>query len=451
MMNLDTSKLQALLPFFVNPEPGDPPRDPLALGDPLAYGAWAWVVRDLQRGDDGIKDLLPILPQDMQAALWAADPAGRPTVAPLQTMSAYTILTTDWPEPVWAIPHLLPVGLTVFAGRSKIGKSFLGLQIAQAVVTGGIALGERVVKGPVLFLALEDSPRRLKDRMTGQAWLPVQKQEADFMCLGDFEQQIGPLSQPAGVAKLAAQMGARQYRLVVIDTFSRAFWGDQNDADTMTRALSPLQSLALSMNCALLVLDHHKKKQGRAQEDTDPILDLGGSVAKAGVADCVWGIYREQGKVGAILHILGRDVDEKQVHLTFDPLTLAWQNDGDPRAIKVTEAKQDILDALRGLGGKGTITAIAKATDRDKSNTRKQLNSMVNEGLVSIQEDGAYSLSGYRSTTTTTTATTATTLPLLPQGKGGTRRKSGTSGSSGSTSESTSPTIDTTGPGAQDV
>jgi len=373
---------------LATPEPGDPPRDPASLGDPLQWGEYGLFVHAVQGGGDP-QTLLPLLPPELRAAIWAADPAGRPTVAPLQTMSAYTILTTDWPEPVWAIPHYLPVGLTVLAGRAKLGKSFLALQIAQAVVTGGVALGERVVKGPVLYLALEDSPRRLKDRMTGQAWLPDQRQEADFMCLGDFEKQIGPLSQPAGVAKLSAQMGARQYRLVVIDTFSRAFWGDQNDADTMTRALSPLQSLALSMNCALLVIDHHKKKQGQGQEDTDPILDLGGSVAKAGVSDCVWGMYREQGKLGAILHVLGRDVDEKQAHLTFDPLTLAWQNDGDPRAIKLSEARQDVLDALRAMGGKGTLAQVVKATGRDKSNTRKQLNDMINEHLVSL-DNGDY-------------------------------------------------------------
>ncbi len=410
----------------------------------------------MQAGRDPIAQVLPLLPKDLQAILWQADPSGRAAAPPLQTLSAYTILTTDWPEPLWAIPHYLPVGLTLFAGRAKLGKSFLALQIAQSVVTGGVALGEQATKGPVLFLALEDSPRRLKDRMQGQAWLPDQRQEADFMCLGDFDKQIGPLSDPAGVDKLALQMQAKQYRLVVIDTLSRAFRGDQNDQDTMARALSPLQALALSMNCALVVIDHHKKK-GEQGGESDPILDVSGSVAKVGIADAIWGLYREQGKAGVILHIMGRDLDEKQAHLSFDPVTLCWQNDGDPRAVKVSEAKQDLLDALRGLGGKGTITAIAKAIGKDKSNTRKQLNGMVNEGLISIQEDGAYALPGYRSTTTTTTtttATTATTLPLLPQGKGGTRRKSGTSGRGGSTSEGVPPAIDTTSEalaGGQDV
>lgn len=387
-VNLTTKQVQDLAVLFTSPEPGDPPRDPQALGDPLRWGPYALAVDALQHGRDPIKDVLPLLPQDLQAALWQADPSGKPAAPPLQTLSAYTILTTDWPEPVWAIPHYLPVGLTLFAGRAKLGKSFLALQIAQSVVTGGVALGEQAAKGPVLFLALEDSPRRLKDRMQGQAWLPLQRQEADFMCLGDFDKQIGPLSDPAGVAKLALQMQARQYRLVVIDTLSRAFRGDQNDADTMARALSPLQSLALSMNCALVVIDHHKKKD---QGESDPILDVSGSVAKVGIADAIWGLYREQGKAGVILHILGRDLDEKQAHLTFDPFTLCWQNDGDPQAAKMSEARQDILDALRVKGGKGTLAQVAKETGKDKGNLSRQLKDMVNDGLLRLA-NGIYEI-----------------------------------------------------------
>ena len=110
-----------------------------------------------------------------------------PTQPPLQLWTADDILTTDWPKPVWAIPGLLPVGLTILAGRPKVGKSWLTLQIALAVASGGRVLGQPGEKGPVLYLALEDPPRRLKERMLKQGWtkdLPV-----DFMCLGEFERQ----------------------------------------------------------------------------------------------------------------------------------------------------------------------------------------------------------------------------------------------------------------------
>jgi len=156
----------------------------------------------------------------------------------------------------------------------------------------------------------------------------------------------------------------------------------------MARALSPLQSLALSMNCALVVIDHHKKKD---QGESDPILDVSGSVAKVGVADAIWGLYREQGKTGVVLHIIGRDLDEKQAHLSFDPSTLCWQNDGDPRAAKMSEARQDILDALRVKGGKGTLAQVAKETGKDKGNLSRQLKDMVNDGLLRVA-NGVYEI-----------------------------------------------------------
>ena len=45
-------------------------------------------------------------------------------------ISADEILTTEWPEPVWAVPGILPVGLGILGGPPKMGKSWLALQIA---------------------------------------------------------------------------------------------------------------------------------------------------------------------------------------------------------------------------------------------------------------------------------------------------------------------------------
>ena len=85
-------------------------------------------------------------------------------------LSADDILTKVWPAPVWAIPEIMPVGLTILAGAPKVGKSWLALQLTQSVAAGGYALGESVSQGAALYLALEDPPRRLKERMQKQSW-----------------------------------------------------------------------------------------------------------------------------------------------------------------------------------------------------------------------------------------------------------------------------------------
>src|SRR3990172_4718263 len=66
------------------------------------------------------------------------------------------LLAADFPEPDWIVPGMIPIGLTYLAGRPKIGKSWLALQLAHSKATGGIFLQERVSQGNVLFIALED-------------------------------------------------------------------------------------------------------------------------------------------------------------------------------------------------------------------------------------------------------------------------------------------------------
>ena len=60
--------------------------------------------------------------------------------------------------------------LDFLAGQPKVGKSWFALQMAEAVSTGGCVLGRQADKGKALYLALEDSPGRMKWRMRTQGW-----------------------------------------------------------------------------------------------------------------------------------------------------------------------------------------------------------------------------------------------------------------------------------------
>jgi hypothetical protein len=302
-----------------------------------------------------------------------------PTQPPLQLLTAHDILTTDWPEPVWAIPNLLPVGLAILAGRPKVGKSWLALQIALAVASGGYALGQPVEQGPVLYLALEDPPERLKERMLKQGW--TSDLPADFMCLGEFEKQIGDLRDGGG-ERLARQIELKGYRFVAIDTLSRAVSGDQNDVAVMTRALAPIQATAHDHNCPVMMPDHHRKITGAGP---DAITDILGSTAKGAMADTIWGLYRERGKVGAKLLITGRDVEEQTLALSWDREIRCWQCEGDADEAKITENDQEILDALEVMG-QSSLTDIAHAVGKDPGNTYRRLSKLV--GLDKVHKTG---------------------------------------------------------------
>jgi hypothetical protein len=298
------------------------------------------------------------------------------TSPPVSLLSAGQILESDWPDPLWAVPGILPTGLSILAGAPKVGKSWLALQFALAVTSGGTVFGRQVEKGAVLYLALEDPPHRLKKRMLKQGWtadLP-----ADFMTIGGFIDQVGGLQQ-GGITRLAALIEQGSYRLVVIDTFSRAILADQNDVREVTHELTPYQELAHKMDAAILLIDHHKKSGGF---NPDAIADILGSTAKGAMADTILGLYRERGKPGAVLNIVGREVEETCHSLMMDWDYGKWELD--PSEDGLTPQQREILDALEQLAPCG----VNQLAETIFGNTNKrglvylQLASLEAKGLV---------------------------------------------------------------------
>jgi hypothetical protein len=71
-----------------------------------------------------------------------------------------------FPPARYCVPDLIPEGLTIIAGKPKIGKSWLALDICIAIAAGRYCLGERKpASGDVLYAAMEDNPRRIQRRM----------------------------------------------------------------------------------------------------------------------------------------------------------------------------------------------------------------------------------------------------------------------------------------------
>ena len=66
----------------------------------------------------------------------------------------------------YIVPGFIAEGCTLLAGRPKLGKSWLMLDVGLAVAAGRYCLGDaRCEQGDVLYLALEDNERRLQRRI----------------------------------------------------------------------------------------------------------------------------------------------------------------------------------------------------------------------------------------------------------------------------------------------
>jgi hypothetical protein len=286
------------------------------------------------------------------------------------------LLDTDFPEPRWAVPGLIPVGLSILAGRPKVGKSWLGLQLAHAVGSGRRFLDQPVQQGSVLSLALEDPGRRLKDR--------IEKQGFNHQVRVSFETSW-PHFDKEGLNELEKCLKTEDFSLVIVDTLSRALSrADQNEGTEMTHILGSLQGIAQDRDLALILIDHHRKSAQKAF--ADPIDDIMGSTAKAAVVDAVLGLYQEKGKHEAELRITGRDIEARELALTWDVNLCCWQYRGDADGVRANSIKGEVFQAIRQLqelGELATTTRIAGHLDRDKGNVSRILAELLAAGKIS--------------------------------------------------------------------
>ena len=59
-----------------------------------------------------------------------------------ETFTAAELTSWELPEARWAVPGILPEGVSLLVGKPKLGKSWLALGLCVATASGGAALGK---------------------------------------------------------------------------------------------------------------------------------------------------------------------------------------------------------------------------------------------------------------------------------------------------------------------
>jgi DNA-binding transcriptional ArsR family regulator len=234
--------------------------------------------------------------------------------------------------------------------------------------------GNPVDQGRVLFLALEDSGRRLKSRLVKQQ-IPS---GADII----FHTAWQAFSD-GGLMTLENAIRDEKISLAVIDTFSRAVGRmDQLDPAEMTQVIGGLQRIAQANQVSVLLIDHHRKGGGF---EADPIADILGATAKAAAADGALGLYRQNTKREYSLRITGRDVEESELALIWDGLTCCWQSLGAADDVRENSLKADILQAMREIIEDGELATTRRIADRigkDPGNVSRALADLMAAGKI---------------------------------------------------------------------
>ena len=176
-------------------------------------------------------------------------------------------------------------GCIILAGKPKIGKGWIILELAMSVAEGGKFWGEQCEQGEVLMYMLEDNKRRVKERIG-----ILRPQGFQARTNLRFRYSVdGPFYVNAdGTGTLLDDIRAHlnsfpKIRLVVVDVLQRVRGvQDRNDNAYQIdyKVVGAIQKLATEHNVLIIVVHHVKK--GKVD---DAIDSINGSFGVIGAAD----------------------------------------------------------------------------------------------------------------------------------------------------------------------
>jgi hypothetical protein len=317
------------------PKNSAPARPQLVAEPPIAWAAQTLAARDLQQK----------------------------TVAPLRCV----------------VPGLLPEGVTLLAGRSKLGKSWLALDLAIAIAGGRATLGNlQPQTGDVLHLALEDGEHRLQRRLATllpgeDVWptrlsLATQWRRANEGGLADIAEWCRSVLHPVAV---------------VIDGLDR-FRGLKGERGAQIRkAIEELQRLAREHAVAVIIVHHERTRSGG-----DPVDMIAGPAGIGGAADTVLVLKREAR--GVVLYARGRDIEDSETILVFDRASCRWRP-GAPAEAAKSELRSAVVQALAQAVRKPlSVPEIVEATGGSRGAIDTLLHRLVGDGEVERAGRGRY-------------------------------------------------------------
>jgi AAA domain len=260
----------------------------------------------------------------------------------------------EFPPLKWIVPGLLPEGLVLLAGRIKLGKSWLAMDLSSSVSFGGYALGNiKCEEGDVLHLALEDNEPRLKARQR--------------MLLGDrpkperVEYLISfPRLDEGGIDELEAWIAnSPKPRLIIIDTIKmvrRQQRFNESIYDYDYSSVELLRDLANKHSIGIVSIHHLNKRN----DSEDPFDLVSGSNGLSACADATF-ILNRDGQ-GTTLYGRGRDIEEFEKAVQFDRTTGLWRLLGSVEDVRRSDERTNVLDALANINAPASPTEIAGAT-----------------------------------------------------------------------------------------
>jgi RecA-family ATPase len=257
----------------------------------------------------------------------------------------------------YVLPGFIPVGFTIFASKPKVGKSWFMLDVSLSVTMPRPTLGNiEAPEGDVLYLALEDSQRRLQSR--------IDKLLSPFSSEWPSRLEIATEWQRGaeGVAELDRWCERHaQARMIVIDVIEKIRPPDNGSGSKRMYALDyeaigPLQKVAHARDISIVGITHLRKQEAEDVFDT-----VSGSLGMTGAADTTLLLQRQAG--GITLHAIGRDIEQSEIAVQFNKATCRWTILGTAAEVHRSAERNRVLAALSEAVGPMTPKEIQIAAE----------------------------------------------------------------------------------------
>jgi len=276
------------------------------------------------------------------------DKAGEADAVTMSVIKARNLQDADLPPAVYIVRELLTAGLAALVSPPKYGKSWYVLQLCLAVAAGMPFMTYRTERGACLYLALEDTPRRLQDRMNK---LLDGKQAPELLDFAVSAKSLddGLIEQLEGYVKSNPAA-----KLIVIDTLQKvrgAAKSNEGAYQADYRTMTPLKEFADRHNLCILVVHHLRKMK----DEGDPFNMISGTNGILGALDTAIVMTREKRESkDTLMSVTGRDVEAQDKMIFFDRATCTWNMRGDADILAEQRAREEydnspIVKTIKGL------------------------------------------------------------------------------------------------------
>lgn len=237
-------------------------------------------------------------------------------ISELEYITAKELQEKELAPTIYYVDNLIPQGLNLICSVPKMGKSWLALDLCLSICNGKNFLGFNTKQSGCLYLALEDSYNRLKQRMN--------KLLINELAPNNFIYSIKSNDLKNGfITQLESFIDLHSYiKVIIIDTLQkiRSESKSNNAYSHDYKELSQIKRLADEKGLCVILIHHLKKGI-----TNDPFEKVSGTNGITGVVDTTYVLDKvNRSDEETHLSVVGRDVEYNEYILKFDKEFCKW-------------------------------------------------------------------------------------------------------------------------------